>query len=411
MDEFSIPSQVLQTLNAAVQACGVSGFALVGGAVRDGLLHHQRQDPPRELPDLDFVMEGEAEVVARHLQEVCGEIRVRDLLVHSAYRTAELVLDGVRIDLASARQEHYPAPGLNPVVEPGTLETDLARRDFTVNAMALKLPQMQLLDLHCGQEDLAKGQLAFLHEFSLADDPTRVVRASRYAARLGFRLAPDALTQIATTLESWPWGWSVGDQPGQAPPALATRMRMELELLFEEDSWSKALAHLQSWRALLLLDPALQQELHLHRRMQRAKRLGLPLLMALIAGASDPTALSARLQLPQKQQRQIEQLQLLLRWLEEELPEASRNWGPAEWSEALEARHLFPELAAHAVCLLASKPLRTHLWKPLLRWWGRWRHLQAPLTARELIAQGWHPGPEIGQELQRLRRERLMIAR
>ena len=83
MDEFSIPSQVLHTLNAAVQACGVSGFALVGGAVRDGLLHHQHQDPPRELPDLDFVMEGEAELVARYGQEVCGDIRVRDLIVHS----------------------------------------------------------------------------------------------------------------------------------------------------------------------------------------------------------------------------------------------------------------------------------------------------------------------------------------
>jgi len=87
MDEFPIPSQVLQTLNAAVQACGVRCFALVGGAVRDGLLHHQHQDPRRELPDLDFVMEGEAEVVARDLQEACGVIRVRDLIVHSTHPT------------------------------------------------------------------------------------------------------------------------------------------------------------------------------------------------------------------------------------------------------------------------------------------------------------------------------------
>ena len=74
--------------------------------------------------------------------------------------------------MASARQEHYQAPGLNPVVEPGTLETDLARRDFTVNVMALKLPQMKLPqmklpDLHHGQEDLAKGQLEFLMQGDL----------------------------------------------------------------------------------------------------------------------------------------------------------------------------------------------------------------------------------------------------
>ena len=95
MDEFSIPSQVLQTLNAAFQACCVSCFALVGGAMRDGLLHHLHQDPLRKLPDLDFVMEGEAEVVARHLQEVCGETRVRHLLVHREYHLAAFVLDGV----------------------------------------------------------------------------------------------------------------------------------------------------------------------------------------------------------------------------------------------------------------------------------------------------------------------------
>ena len=85
-------------------------------------------------------MEGSAEVLAQHLLQRCGAERVSELRVHSSYGTVELELDGVLLDLAVARQEHYPEPAFNPVVEPGLLELDLARRDFTVNALALELP-------------------------------------------------------------------------------------------------------------------------------------------------------------------------------------------------------------------------------------------------------------------------------
>ena len=114
-------------------------MALVGGAVRDALLHHQHKDLWRGLPDLDFVVEGSAEALAQHLLQRCGE-RVSELRVHGRYGTVELELEGVLLDFASARQEHYPEPAFNPVVESGPLELDLARRDFTVNALALELP-------------------------------------------------------------------------------------------------------------------------------------------------------------------------------------------------------------------------------------------------------------------------------
>ena len=119
-------------------------------------------------------------------------------------------IDGLSIDLARARAEIYPAPGLNPLVEPDSLEKDLARRDFTVNAMAVVLQpdgRRLLLDPHGGQEHLVKRQLAFLHEGSVKDDPTRVIRAARYGARLGFSLAPEALSQVRRTLTAWPWAW------------------------------------------------------------------------------------------------------------------------------------------------------------------------------------------------------------
>ena len=417
MELPGISPDLLSTVQVAARECGVVRLALVGGAVRDGLLHHEHRAPWRGLPDLDFVVEGSAAALAETLQTRCGVERVPALRVHGAYGTVELMLDGVLLDLASARQEHYPAPGSNPVVEPGDLAQDLARRDFTVNALALELPVQPpaasvsqssfVLDLHGGQEHLAHRQLAFLHDGSVADDPTRVIRASRYGARLGFSLAPEASHQISSTLRSWPWGWRIGDAPEQAPPALATRMRMELDLLFAREPWRQALQLLQAWGGLALLDPALQQDPRLLRRLAQAQRLGLPLLTALVAGAADPVALADRLQLPLQQQRQLQQLADLLQWLQAQFDCNWASWTAAEWSEALEQQGVAPEAVAHAVCLLAAGSPTTGVWKPLLRWWGRWRHVQAPVTARELMSQGWSAGPELGAELRRLRQQRL----
>lgn len=417
MELPGISPDLLSTVQVAARECGVARLALVGGAVRDGLLHHEHRAPWRGLPDLDFVVEGSAAALAETLQIRCGVERVPELRVHVAYGTVELLLDGVLLDLASSRQEHYPAPGFNPVVEPGDLAQDLARRDFTVNALALELPVQPpaasalqsslVLDLHGGQEHLAHRQLAFLHDGSVADDPTRVIRASRYGARLGFSLAPEASHQISSTLRSWPWRWRIGDAPEQAPPALATRMRMELDLLFAREPWRQALQLLQAWGGLALLDPALQQDPRLLRRLAQAQRLGLPLLTALVAGAADPVALADRLQLPLQQQRQLQQLADMLQWLQAQFDCNWASWTAAEWSEALEQQGVAPEAVAHAACLLAADSATAGVWKPLLRWWGRWRHVQAPVTARELLAQGWSAGPELGAELKSQRYQRL----
>lgn len=417
MELPGIPADLLNIVQDAASDCGVTRLALVGGAVRDALLHHQHLDPWRCLPDLDLVVEGSAEALAQQLLQRCGGERVPELRVHGSYGTVELELDGVLLDLASARQEHYPEPAFNPVVESGPLELDLARRDFTVNALALELPlnavapappaQERLLDLHGGLAHLACRQLAFLHEASVADDPTRVIRAARYGARLGFSLDAEAAQQITDTLEAWPWSWHVGDPPEQAPPALATRLRMELELLLAREPWPQALNLLQTWGGLGLLDPGLQSDGRILRRLGQAQRLGLPLLTALVAGAADPIALAARLQLPLQQQRVLQQQQRLLAWLAEVNPEQVSSWSAADWTQALERQGLAPDAVAHAVCVLAQQAADGAPWKPLLRWWGRWRHLQAAVTAKDLMARGWKPGPALGEELRRLRWQRL----
>ena len=403
-----IPESVLLALQEQARLQGGVRLVLVGGAVRDALLHHNHRDPWRHLPDLDLVVEGSTEAFALGLRQRLGTERVSEVQVHRSFGTVEMVLDGVLLDLAQSRQERYPAPAENPVVEPGPLDQDLARRDFTVNAMALVLDsgEPELLDLHGGQNDLAVRQLNFLHLRSVQDDPTRVVRGARYAARLGFDLAPQALEQVQATVRAWPWSWCPGDALDGVPPALSTRLRMELELLFEREPWQQALSHLQAWGALPLLHPSLQNDRLLVRRLRRAERLGVPLLCALVAASDSPLDLAQRLQLPLQQQRWIEERMRFQAWLAEQvLPLPWQGWTAARWSEALEARAWSPEVVALEVVLM------TPCWRPLLRWWGRWRHVKPSQTARELIAQGLQPGPQLGEALRRSRLQRLETMR
>ncbi|HVD86356.1 MAG TPA: hypothetical protein VNB59_03020 [Solirubrobacterales bacterium] len=148
---------------------------LVGGAVRDLLLGRARAD-------VDLVVEGDAAALAARLGGAGVE--------HERFGTVKVEIDGHEVDIASARSESYPRPGALPVVEPGAgIEADLARRDFTVNAMAIPLGEGErLIDPFAGRQDLGRKQLRVLHEASFADDPTRTIRAARYASRFGFDL-------------------------------------------------------------------------------------------------------------------------------------------------------------------------------------------------------------------------------
>jgi tRNA nucleotidyltransferase (CCA-adding enzyme) len=150
---------------------------LVGGVVRDLLLG-------REVDDLDVAIEGDAEA----LMVLPGFSLERDAL----FLTGRLEQGDVKIDVAQARAESYPAPGALPEVRPASIGEDLARRDFTVNAMAFPLSgDRQLIDPHAGLNDLRAGLLRILYERSFVDDPTRALRAARYAARFGFELEPE----------------------------------------------------------------------------------------------------------------------------------------------------------------------------------------------------------------------------
>ncbi len=162
-------------------AAGDQPAYLVGGAVRDLLLGEARAD-------LDVVVEGDV----RPLAEALGG----ELVEHERFQTANVEMGDLDVDIARARTETYAHPGALPDVAPATIEEDLARRDFTVNAMALPLAGGELIDPHDGLDDLRAGVLRTLHPGSFQDDPTRALRAARYAARLGFALEPQTEAEL-----------------------------------------------------------------------------------------------------------------------------------------------------------------------------------------------------------------------
>jgi len=219
---------------------------LVGGTVRDLLLG-------RDGPDLDLVAVGDGAGLAAAVQRELGG----RLLLHAEFLTADVIdAEGVHLDIATARQESYAAVAALPDVWPAaTLEDDLRRRDFTVNAMALRLPaslaaslasslaasppasqadgpdpggleaSASLADPAGGRRDLAAGALRVLHERSFLDDPTRLLRGVRFEARLGLRLTPEteALARHAVAA-------------GAFARLSGSRLRRELELLLGADA-------------------------------------------------------------------------------------------------------------------------------------------------------------------------------
>ncbi|GGM17690.1 CCA tRNA nucleotidyltransferase [Deinococcus aerophilus] len=317
----------------ARQAGPQARLALVGGAVRDALLGHTPLD-------LDVVVEGAG-------VEALARASGLPTVFHPAFHNATVTLpDGRTADLVRARRESYPVPGENPRPHPGTLEEDLRRRDFTVNALALLIgPQgpVCLLDEVGGQDDLKARTLRPLHPASLREDASRLVRAARLAARLGLTASPELLRQVPDALE-------LADR--------TPRLWAELRLLFSEPRPGAAARVLAGWGAGTLL-PGLET-LEALDRLQRADHPLAPALYAAAAlhAAPDPTALAGRLSLGDRPGA------LLARAL-------SDTYFPEDTPERLLRGVLRPDAAV-------------------------------PLTGRDVLALGVLPGRAVGEALAHL---------
>ena len=235
---------------------------LVGGTVRDMLLGRSRTD-------IDLVVEGDGMKFAGRLaREAEGRYTP-----HPQFLTATVDLpEGYSLDVATARSETYAQPGALPGVEPASIDVDLARRDFTINAMAVGLNERnfgQLVDPFDGRNDLDKGLVRVLHERSFLDDPTRIFRAVRFEQRLRFRLeaGTEKLIRAAVADEM------IGNLSG---PRLLEQLRL---VCLEAEPWL-VFNRLEGLEALRAIHPSIVSD------------EGLETLVQEIGRSADPTSFS-----------------------------------------------------------------------------------------------------------------------
>jgi tRNA nucleotidyltransferase (CCA-adding enzyme) len=310
---------------------------LVGGVVRDLLLG-------REVTDVDVAIEGDVQALADRL----GFGLERDGL----FLTGRLEQGDVKIDVAQTRAESYSEPGALPEVRPASISEDLVRRDFTINAMAFPLSgERELLDPHGGLDDLRAGLLRVLHERSFADDPTRALRAARYAARFGFELEPETARVL---------------RAADLSTVSEDRVDGELRRIAAEEKPAAPLRLIVEWGVLPSLDPGAPDRVAEVTRLASAPPWSdwvdreLAVMLAVV--------------------RPLPQIRELAGSTPERPSESVRLAAPWDPAQLLVARALGAE------------------W--LDRYAAEWRHVELKITGDELLVEGIPEGPAVGRGLE-----------
>jgi tRNA nucleotidyltransferase (CCA-adding enzyme) len=378
---------------------------LVGGAVRDLLLG----GTPREL---DVVVASDAPSLAGDLASRLGIPSAEDaegrfgVRRHERFGTVLLWWQGGRIDIASRRAESYAAPGALPDVRSGTIEEDLRRRDFTVNAIAVLIggPRAgELSSVPQAFDDLARSRLRVLHERSFLDDPTRLLRLSRYLARLEFETDEHTAELAAQALAG-----------GALATVSGARIGAELRLLLNEPEPLAALARATELGVLFALHPQLRLREHVARRalavLPEGGRPDLLLLGTLLLGMTgDPTEDPERAMVGLLEELEFTagdrdravatalQAPALVRRLESvQTP-----------SELRDAVRRAPVEALAIASSLAEEKRGSRAAAAIRRWLSELRHVRLQITGDDLLAAGIPAGPEIGRRLELALRRKL----
>ena len=353
---------------------------LVGGPVRDAVLG-------APVKDLDFVLLGDAPSLAEELaRELGGEVTA-----HPRFGTATVDVEGDRVDLVTARKESYPYPGSLPEVSAGGLEDDLARRDFSINAMALPLSEdsPEVIDPHGGIRDLEGRSVRILHPGSFTDDPTRMLRAVRYQQRLGFGIADSTLSKLKGSLAE-----------GHVKAVTGDRWRQELQKIFEEDRATEMLLRAMELGVLAAVHPALSDGQGLNRLAGESNLVPSDYLAALTVSltAADGDAVIRRLNLPAAWARVVRDTIAL-----------------GEMAPALSGPSVSPSAVCraldgldHAAIAASARTFEDPLGAGRLRQYlEEWRLVATALTGADLLAMGVPSGPKIGQVLRELNSAKL----
>jgi len=356
---------------------------LAGGAVRDLLLG-------RPVLDLDLVAEEDAIGLARRAMPDAV------LAAHERFRTATIAAGGRRLDLATTRTETYAAPGALPdVFTPASIEEDLRRRDFTVNALALRLTGEPALRGAPSTEgalaDVAAGVVRVLHDASFRDDPTRIFRALRYAARLGFAVEPRTRALL-------------DDGVRYIAAVSGERLRHELALLFEEETGDTALEAAETAGVLRAVHPALAWDTRRGEALGWARELALPrvvlgfALLAAGAGPDEAEAIIERLRLTREEAAAARDIAAL------RAHAATLRRPDAKPSGVVVLLDRYAPAAVAAFAATADDAIAAALAR---RYLGEWRHVRPTMRGDELVAMGVPEGPQVSRGLQLVRAARL----
>ncbi|MBW4448318.1 MAG: CBS domain-containing protein [Spirirestis rafaelensis WJT71-NPBG6] len=408
--------QLWQLLNIASKEAEKRGWHLylVGGAVRDLLLAEESTNALM-IKDIDLVVDGfhkSAEVgagveLAHTLQQVYSTARLE---VHGAFQTAALLwhndpeLDSLWVDIATARTEFYPYPAANPEVEASSIRQDLYRRDFTINAIALRLTNPragELLDFFGGLLDIQAKQIRVLHVNSFIEDPTRIYRGVRFAVRFGFKIEPQTEAYIRYAINSGIYDRTA--QQNSKTPALQTRLKAELKHILEAPYWKAALELLDNLGALQCIYPSLKLDEELLRQLRLLERCLrrfdtqqslIPWQMRLEAIIAHLTPecgvkVAKNLQLPEDSIKRLEKLTLVEGQVMSLLPTLQR---PSQVVQLLRKYDL-PMLILIAV--RSQRVVRRKIWQYLTVW----ANVQPILNGNDLRKLGYKPGPQFKQIL------------
>lgn len=381
------------------------GIYLVGGVPRDLCLQDDSSEA-QSIADLDIVVEGDAAALARALGERCGG----QVLDHARFGTATWSREGIAVDLVTARAEYYSQPAVLPTVEPGSLHSDLVRRDFTINTLAIDLSPEgfgRLIDRLGGLHDLEQGLIRVLHPLSFAEDPTRILRALRFEQRFGFTIEAGTAALIA---RAGPWlarttGARIqaelgkvlrGSDPGRVLARLGELG--VLEAIAPRLSTSAAIGQqlrdlpeaLEAWTSASKLDPL---DAPNSAELDRWR-----LLFWLASQGRAGREAGRRLDLPG---RDVGVLDAAVGLLEDSNALHHPKTRPSALAESLE--HLRPEALFLVWQLTPEDLVRERLWN----YASDWSALDTGVDGSDLAALGLGPGPAYGSLLRALRAARL----
>lgn len=358
---------------------------LVGGVVRDLLLNLPTHDS-----DIDFVFEGDAIKFGEILVKKYGGKLTHHFKFHTAiWHLPETF--GLRLktlDLITARKESYEHAGALPTVTPSNIEDDLRRRDFPINAMAIRMDGNhfgKLLDPLNGEADLENKIIRVLHDKSFIDDPTRIFRAIRYEVRYSFNLEPSTLNLINAESLS-----VLSKLSGE-------RIRNELDLILDEEKASETILRVAKLGVLKAVHPKVPEFNSSYSDfLDMDSRLDIPadrrtmgyMLWFMDLSEEEVFSICNRLDFSNELTLAVWSA-AQLKWSLQHLAESK----PSVWTYALEK---LPLLSIYAVYLISRE-------NSLLSYISIWRHVKAHTTGDDLKAQGLTPGPRYKEILSALR--------